>query len=240
MKRKQIIQLCVVVLFAVSAIAFYSVAIAQQQKVTLPQHPPASGDGKNMVLQLCDGETNLELKGVNPNERLTPEQAQKAANQLMMLWLAKQNKSVADAWLKETREALLPQEDKNKKKGQTTTQTNEQPNDFSQRDYAIWQKELAREIEFGNQIFHDDKLLGSTNGVSCAMCHPNAANTHPETYPKFQIQLKRVALLRDMINWCIENPSRGIKMEADDPRMRAMEAYIMAQRKGVPMNYGKH
>jgi len=30
------------------------------------------------------------------------------------------------------------------------------------------------------------------------MCHPDAANTHPETYPKYQVQLQRVALLRDM------------------------------------------
>jgi thiosulfate dehydrogenase len=32
------------------------------------------------------------------------------------------------------------------------------------------------------------------------MWRPNAANNHPETYPKFQVQLRRVALLRDMIN----------------------------------------
>ena len=23
------------------------------------------------------------------------------------------------------------------------------------------------------------------------MCHPDAANTHPETYPKYQVQLQR-------------------------------------------------
>ena len=72
------------------------------------------------------------------------------------------------------------------------------------------------------------------------MCHPNAANTHPETYPKFQVQLRRVALLRDMINWCIEQPARGKRLEPDDPKMRALEAYIMSQRKGVPMEFGKH
>jgi cytochrome c len=72
------------------------------------------------------------------------------------------------------------------------------------------------------------------------MCHPHAANTHPETYPKFQAQLGRVALLRDMINWCIEHPVRGKALAADDPRMRAMEAYILAQRKGKTLEYGKH
>jgi cytochrome c len=72
------------------------------------------------------------------------------------------------------------------------------------------------------------------------MCHPHAANTHPETYPKFQPQLGRVALLRDMINWCIEHPVRGKAFDADDPKLRALEAYILAQRKGKTLNYGKH
>ncbi|TMA45453.1 MAG: hypothetical protein E6J71_28110 [Deltaproteobacteria bacterium] len=76
--------------------------------------------------------------------------------------------------------------------------------------------------------------------VSCDMCHPDGANTHPETYPKFQVQLGRVALLRDMINWCIQNPTRGKPLVEDDPRLKAIEAYILAQRKGTPLEYGKH
>ena len=52
------------------------------------------------------------------------------------------------------------------------------------------------------------------------MCHPNGRNTHPETYPKYQVQLQRVALLRDMINWCIENPVKG-KALRDDSRTHA-------------------
>ena len=67
-----------------------------------------------------------------------------------------------------------------------------------------------------------------------------AANTHPETYPKYQVQLGRVVLLRDMINWCLEHPVRAKPMPADDPRMRAMEAYIFAARKGKSLEYGKH
>ncbi|NLE36697.1 MAG: hypothetical protein GX621_01580 [Pirellulaceae bacterium] len=76
--------------------------------------------------------------------------------------------------------------------------------------------------------------------TSCDMCHPHASNTHPETYPKYQTQMGRVVLLRDMINWCIENPVRGEKLEPDSPEMRALEAYITSQRKGVELDYGKH
>ncbi|MFZ2063469.1 MAG: hypothetical protein WAU82_20845, partial [Candidatus Binatus sp.] len=77
-------------------------------------------------------------------------------------------------------------------------------------------------------------------GVSCDMCHPDASNTHPETYPKYQVQLQKVALLRDMIDWCIENPVKGKALDPNDPKLRALEAYILAQRKGVPLDYGKH
>jgi len=93
-------------------------------------------------------------------------------------------------------------------------------------------------VSDGNRLFHSDEI--GTNGIACAMCHPDASNTHPETYPKFQTQLKKVALLRDMVNWCIENPLEGKPLPADDPRMLAIEAYILAQRAGTPLAAGKH
>lgn len=248
--KNEWIKISALVLFLIGGVTFYRVAHAQQQ---LPKHPPAPTDGKNLVVQLCDGETNLEVKGLDPNGRMTPEQAQAASNQLMSMWLSKKDKATADAWMKEvavSSQAAAPQDPKAKKPvarqgtartdKAVTRDTDKQVVDFSQRDYTIWDKELAKEIEYGNQIFHSDQLIGSSNGIACAMCHPNGSNTHPETYPKFQIQLKRVALLRDMINWCIENPARGPRLAADDPKMRALEAYIMAQRKGKAMEPGKH
>jgi thiosulfate dehydrogenase len=111
--------------------------------------------------------------------------------------------------------------------------------DYTEADLRVWTRETEKMVAEGSRIFHSGDLLGSTVGVSCDMCHPHASNTHPETYPKFQTQLGRVVLLRDMINWCIENPVRGKKFAADSAEMRALEAYIMAQRKGVEMNYGK-
>jgi thiosulfate dehydrogenase len=111
---------------------------------------------------------------------------------------------------------------------------------FSERDEAIWRASTQQFVERGRAVFHDAKEVGGTIAVSCDMCHPDAANTHPETYPKYQVQLGRVALLRDMINWCIENPVKGRPLHDDDERLRAMEAYIYAQRKGVALEFGKH
>jgi hypothetical protein len=107
------------------------------------------------------------------------------------------------------------------------------------QDVELWEREVLRVVQQGGRIFHDPDLLGSQTAISCDMCHPDGANTHPETYPKYQVQLGRVVHLRDMVNWCIEQPIRGEVLDADDPRMRALEAYIYAQRKGVPLEYGK-
>ena len=68
----------------------------------------------------------------------------------------------------------------------------------------------------------------------------NAANTHPETYPKFQQQLGRVVPLRDMINWCLQHPLEGKPLALDDPRMVAIEAYVTSERQGVQLAPGKH
>jgi len=249
MKRTQRIKIIAIAVLISAGAVFYQGANAQQQQE--PKHPPVPAgpdDGKEMVVQLCDGETHTRVKGVSPDERLTPEQAQAVSNELMQMWLSKTDPAKAAAWKNEQAAAKTPQTKAPVKKpagskSQAAAKTagrDGQSNDFNDRDFSTWKRELDREIKYGDEIFHSDKLIGSTNGIACAMCHPNAANTHPETYPKFQIQLRRVALLRDMINWCIEQPARGKKLDPDDPKMRALEAYIMSQRKGVPMEFGKH
>lgn len=109
--------------------------------------------------------------------------------------------------------------------------------EFTQSDLKQWEKEFMEVVEQGEKKFHS--ALGS-NKVSCDMCHPNASNTHPETYPKFQKQLGRVVGLRDMINWCIINPLEGKKLKLDDPVMIQLEAYITYERRGVKLAPGKH
>ena len=86
--------------------------------------------------------------------------------------------------------------------------------EFSKEDLTRWKNEYMTVVKQGRQVFTDGKL--GTNGVACAQCHPNASNTHPETYPKFQKQLGRVIGLRDMINWCLINPLEGKELAADE------------------------
>ena len=200
-----------------------------------PRHQlRASADG-NRVIGLCDGETSLEVKGIKPGDQMTREQGQQIAAALMQEWRQKHpDAEWAVTAADSTAETQLPGVEAPADKQFQSYGA------FTERDRRIWQESTDRLVAEGKRIFHDDKALGGTNAISCDMCHPDASNTHPETYPKFQVQLGRVALLRDMINWCIENPVRGKPFADDDPRLKALEVYILAQRKGVALDYGKH
>jgi thiosulfate dehydrogenase len=103
------------------------------------------------------------------------------------------------------------------------------------------------EVRKGDRLFHGDdalaKQLGatlSTTGMACAMCHPNAANTHPHAFPKFQVNMNKFATLRDMINWCIEKPNQGEILDSDSEAMKALEAYIYWSNTGSVLVPGRY
>ncbi|MDB5976891.1 MAG: hypothetical protein JWR07_3651 [Nevskia sp.] len=196
-----------------------------------PPHSPAGAPGSNTV-KLCDNKTTVQISKDAPK---THAEGQKISDALMAQWQAK---NPDKDWVKEEVEAhqVVTPEDNSKLVGTGQSSTY---GAVSQQDVQVWNNETYKMAVYGSTVFHSGDELGSDIAVSCDMCHPRAANTHPETYPKFQPQLGRVALLRDMINWCIEHPVRGKVLAPDDPKMRALEAYILAQRKGVPLDYGK-
>lgn len=112
--------------------------------------------------------------------------------------------------------------------------------EFTEKDLTEWNAEYMKVVQKGRAAFTDPTLGGSKNGVVCAQCHPNGANTHPETYPKFQKQLGSVVPIREMINWCIRNPLEGQPIELNGKTMVALETYINHERRGVAMAPGKH
>lgn len=195
------------------------------------QESPVDDDGF-VEVKLCDDETTTQVKS---GEAKTREEGQKIADDLMSQW--KRKNPDAD-WVEKETEAHKVEKpaDNSELVGNPQGATY---SDISKRDVAIWEREAYKMAVEGSRVFHSDDELGSEIAVSCDMCHPDGANTHPETYPKFQVQLGRVALLRDMINWCIEHPVKGERLQPDSPKMRALEAYIYAQRKGTELNYGK-
>jgi thiosulfate dehydrogenase len=187
-----------------------------------------SGKEGTTEVKLCDDHTTVDV----PSDMAkTRENGQAVSDALMAQWKQKNPGVDWEADIRRSHPRIPPPDDNSailagaQHEGQNV---------------QTWNRELEKLVLDGAAVFHDAERLGSTIAVSCDMCHPDATNTHPETYPKFQTQLGRVVLLRDMINWCIEHPVRGQPLAADDPRMRAMEAYIFASRKGEQLNYGRH
>ena len=106
---------------------------------------------------------------------------------------------------------------------------------------------FMQQVEIGDLLFHGDKAteerLGvnlSNTGMACAMCHPYASDNHPYEFPKWQEQMSKFAALRDMINWCIEKPNQGEKIDPDGEAMKALEAYIYWSNRNSPLRPGTH
>lgn len=110
--------------------------------------------------------------------------------------------------------------------------------EFTKEDLERWNGEYMSMVQKGRDLWTSPTL--GTNGVACAQCHPNAANTHPETYPKFQQQIGKVITLGEMINWCLQHPLEGEPLALDSPDMVAIQAYVAYERRGVAMEPGKH
>src|SRR5215469_6783203 len=199
-----------------------------------PRHalPPAPAGGT--VVGLCDGKTTIAIPWLKPGQRMSERQARAVSEALMKKWREQHPNA-------EWQTAMVQSKPPAAQPGQTAAPTQGGVYQrLTPREQMIGDAETAKFVAEGKAIFHNADELGGTVGISCDMCHPDAANTHPETYPKYQVQLQRVALLRDMINWCIENPVKGKPLSPDDPKLRALEAYIIAQRNGVALDYGKH
>ena len=110
-----------------------------------------------------------------------------------------------------------------------------------------YQDAFMEEVRKGDLLFHGDgataKKMGvnlSTTGMACAMCHPMGADTHPHSFPKWQVQVDKFSTLRDMINWCIEKPNQGEKIEGNSDAMKALEAYITWSNTGSVLVPGRY
>ena len=202
---------------------------------------PVARANDDTSVSLCDGQSLMTIPGLKAGEVLPPERARSVAADMLQVWAKSAGEERWASWRAEAAAARpepapvaapAPQAQPAAAPGQ--------PTKFTKRDLQLWSREEKKWIEDGYKAYHNAKALGGTIGISCDMCHPDGSNTHPETYPKYQQQLKKVALLRDMINWCIENPLKGKPLAENDPTLRAVEAYILSARKGVALEPGKH
>src|SRR5215475_3093595 len=106
---------------------------------------------------------------------------------------------------------------------------------------------FMEQVKKGDLLFHGDvatakqmNVVLTNTGMACAMCHPFASDTHPQAFPKYQASMNKFATLRDMINWCIEKPNQGEKIDSDSDAMKALEAYIYWSNTGSVLVPGKY
>lgn len=112
---------------------------------------------------------------------------------------------------------------------------------------AAYEQVFMDEVKKGDLLFHGDeataKAMGvklTATGMACAMCHPFASDTHPQAFPKFQVSMNEFATLRDMINWCIEKPNEGEKIDLNGEAMKALETYIYWSNRNSKLDPGRH
>src|ERR1700752_1911880 len=110
-----------------------------------------------------------------------------------------------------------------------------------------YQDAFMDEVKKGDLLFNGEEAIAkemgvtlSTTGMACAMCHPFASDTHPQAFPKFQVSMNQFATLRDMINWCIEKPNQGEKIDPESEAMKALEAYIYWSNSGSVLVPGRY
>jgi thiosulfate dehydrogenase len=159
---------------------------------------PSQEASEGIEVRLCDNETTTMM----PRETArTKENGMKIAQALMSQW---KHKHPERDWVEKEHEKheIVPPVDNRDLVGKSQGHTYAR---ITERDVAMWNRELVKFVAEGSRVFHSADELGSQIAVSCDMCHPDASNTHAETYPK----------------------------------MRALEAYIVAQRKGTELQYGK-
>jgi thiosulfate dehydrogenase len=224
---------------AIMAIAVGSGIALRGDETTIRGANDLDEEWASRTVWACDRRKMVIVEGVRPDEKMPPEKAQLVADGLMDLMRYCDQEITARIAVSQmitvsangaVYEHYVPGGDL-----PIVQASFGQP---SKREQKIWGLELEKLVAEGDRLFHSDEL--GSNGLACAMCHPHASNTHPETYPKFQTQLKKVSLLRDMVNWCIINPLEGRQLIDHDPRMKAIEAYLLSHRAGTPLEAGKH
>ncbi len=109
---------------------------------------------------------------------------------------------------------------------------------FTAAELADQEKALLAVVDHGRDLWHGSKSSMSTNGLACGNCHPDAAASNPQTFPKFQANLGKVIPIREMINWCIMVPQGGTALDVNGEDMVAMEAYAMYMYRGIKIEPG--
>ncbi len=109
---------------------------------------------------------------------------------------------------------------------------------FTPAELKTLDDKLTASAKRGYDMWYGARADMSSNGLACANCHPDAAATNPHTFPKYMSQFNKVVPYREMVNWCIENPQVGKKLDVNGDDMTSMESYSLYMYRGVKVDTG--
>jgi thiosulfate dehydrogenase len=109
---------------------------------------------------------------------------------------------------------------------------------FTNQELRAMEEKLTVSAKRGYDLWYGARADMSSNGLACANCHPDGAATNPQTFPKYMPQTDKVIALRDMINWCIQNPQAGKALDVSSADMVSLEAYALYLHRGMPIETG--
>ena len=109
---------------------------------------------------------------------------------------------------------------------------------FTKDELKLAEDKLTQSAKRGYDMWYGARADMANNGLACANCHPDAAATNPQTFPKYMPQTDRVMAYREMVNWCIQNPQGGKEMDPNSADMVALESYSYYLHRGVAIQTG--
>lgn len=109
---------------------------------------------------------------------------------------------------------------------------------FTPDELKVKDDKLMASVKRGFDMWYGARADMANNGLACANCHPDAAATNPQTFPKFLPMFNKVVTYRSMVNWCIETPQGGKALDVSGDDMTAIEAYSFYLHRGVPIETG--
>jgi thiosulfate dehydrogenase len=109
---------------------------------------------------------------------------------------------------------------------------------FTPEELAEQEAALVESVALGYDLWHGSRADMTTNGLACGNCHPDTAAANPQTFPKYMTMYGKVIPFREMVNWCIENPQAGKRLDVNSDDMTAMEAYAYYLHRGKEIKPG--
>ena len=109
---------------------------------------------------------------------------------------------------------------------------------YTSAELADQQAKLLQLVDRGRDLWHGSKPEMTSNGLGCGNCHPDAAASNPQTFPKWMPQFNKVVPFREMANWCVQNPQAGQALDVNGEDMFALEAYAFNLYRGQAIEPG--